>query len=440
MSQFIFESYTADISSGILSFSYILENQGEELRFHESLLLPAKDMQPIPEPVLHQLLQAVHIVLGLSYWKTYCPKKLIINNFTLSQEQADYWNMVYTKGLGEFFYRNKIDYRGLIQFPYDKDHVQTTSSYQSDQKTYLVGIGGGKDSIVSAELLKKHAVPFEGFIIETQKSYPIIDSIIEKIGVESVRVKRVIDPQLFRVNARTDVFNGHVPISSIYAWIGILISVLYGYRGLIVSNERSANIGNVSYLGSTINHQWSKSYEFERMLRKYIAAYISEDIEYLSLLRPFSEYSIVQLFAEYLQYFSVFSSCNRNFSIQNSAQSLWCGDCPKCAFVFALLAAFVPQRQLLGIFGQNLFDKPSLAVTYEELLGVKGFKPFECVGTPAEIRLAMYKVHQKGEYADTLMMKRFEKDVLPKLNPQQLEDEVTSIDNSVLPEHFQHII
>ncbi|QQS43718.1 hypothetical protein IPM65_06300 [Candidatus Roizmanbacteria bacterium] len=440
MSQFIFEGYTSDIHSSVMSFHYKIRHEGEELRFTENLILPNREVHSIPETLLHALLQTVHIVLGLSYWKTYCPKEIIIEGYSLTPAQADFWNTVYTKGLGEFYYRNEIDFRGLVKFPFDENQTQTPQTMKKSNR-YLIGVGGGKDSILSAEILKKNQINADGFVVETQKSYPLIETVLSSMKLDAIRIKRIIDPQLFAINKKEGVTNGHIPVSAVYACIGILTAALYGYDGLITSNERSADYGNVEYLGETVNHQWSKSREFETLFQTYIGKFISSDLLYVSLLRPYSEYTIVELFSKYPEYFSSFSSCNRNFNIiEHENSPRWCGTCPKCAFVFALLSAHISKKELTDLFQTNMYAQADLIPLYKELLGVSGFKPFECVGTPDEVKLAMVKAASQGEYKGTPVMDLFEQQILPKLDITTLEKEVTNIDRSVIPEQFRTMI
>ena len=97
------------------------------------------------------------MMLGISYYKLYCPSKIILKK-QISKEQAEFWNVVYKKGLGEFFYQNKIDPQGLINFPYDKKAENKSYSLESSNRM-LIGIGGGKDSIVAVEILKEQKNP-----------------------------------------------------------------------------------------------------------------------------------------------------------------------------------------------------------------------------------------------------------------------------------------
>lgn len=436
---FEFHSYNFDAENSKIEFFYNL-NVREKIEFKETLLLPAGFNTDIPSELFEQILQSVHLMLGISYWKLYCPKDIKLKTLSLSKEQAEFWNTVYTKGLGEFFYKNNIDFRELISFPY-KDSAQPKSVTFPRKDRSLVGIGGGKDSIVTAELLKSAGKEFSSFIVETQKEHTISHEITSLIGAEQLVIKRHVDPQLFELNNDPSTYNGHIPISAVFACIGLLAGVLYDYSYVVVSNERSANYGNTEYLGETINHQWSKTIEFEQMFQEYVKNYITPDLTYFSLLRPYSEYNITEMFTQYPRYFSAFSSCNSNYAINKELpHSKWCGECPKCAFVFIMMAAFLPKDQVLTIFGQNLLDKEGLIPTYKELLGVEGVKPFECVGTPEEVALAFYNVYKKGEYNEFVVMKMFERDVLSKVNSiEDLEKEVLKNGTDLIPEEFKQI-
>lgn len=439
MSQFIFDSYIFDRESREISFLYSIIHEGKTYHLKELLILPDRAYVEYEVELLKQILQAVHIALGMSYWKVFTPADIQFASYTLTEKQATYWNTVYTKGLGEFFFRNQIDFRNLVSFPSDPK-INTSQSPRTSHNKLLVGVGGGKDSAVSVELLKKDNRDIEGFVVETGKSYDIIDEMIQTSQIPSLRVRRMLDPQLIELNTYPDAHNGHVPISSIYAWIALLASILYGFDGYIASNERSANIGNVSYLGMEINHQWSKSLEFEMMTREYLEDMSAPSLKYISLLRPLTEYEIVEKFVQFPQYFSIFSSCNRNFSQSKNAPSKWCGECPKCAFVFSLLSAVLSEKEVLSIFGGNLLDKPSLEKTYRELVGIEGYKPFECVGTPEEMKYALLNVHKKGSFTDSLIMNLFVKQILPTLNAADIEKDIRSHDLSSLPQEFHHLL
>jgi len=165
------------------------------------------------------------------------------------------------QGLGEFFYKNKIDFGGLVKFPFNENVVSTPTDFPRKNRS-LLGLGGGKDSIVVAEILKSQNKDFD---LITGVS-GIQQEVSLAIGKKPLIVKRELDPNLFDINKESGVYNGHVPVSVYYAFILLLAAVLFDYKYILVGNEKSANYGNVEYLGEMINHQWSKSEEFENFL------------------------------------------------------------------------------------------------------------------------------------------------------------------------------
>lgn len=439
---FEYTGYNHDSENKKIQFHYHVTTSSEKINFTETIILPDKELSNVPKELLDLILHSLHIMLGISYWKLFCSPEIVIKTKPLTKAQAEFWNTVYTKGLGEFFYKNKIDFPGLVKFPYEEFATASSVSFPCTNRS-LVGIGGGKDSIVTAELLKKEHKDFFTFIIDTQHDHKIIHEIAKKIGKESLHIKREVDSKLFELNKRPDIYNGHIPISAIFAFIGILLGVLYDFKYIIVSNERSANIGNTEYLGEMVNHQWSKSYEFETMFQNYVKKYLTPDIQYFSLLRPFSEMVILKEFSKHTPYFLHFSSCNRNYKIKTTENipSNWCGNCPKCAFVFVLFAAFTSVDDAESIFCDDLLNKESLMKTYKELLGIEGVKPFECVGTPDEVKLAFYMLYKKGEFKDSIVMQMFEKEIVPEdLDVEDLKEQVFLIGEHAVPAEFQRIV
>jgi UDP-N-acetyl-alpha-D-muramoyl-L-alanyl-L-glutamate epimerase len=434
-STFIFSGHSWSPQEREATFSYTVSHNNEQFKFTEKLkFLEEQTLSNLPETLLKSILDNLSLVLGISYYKLFCPKQLVIKHTQLSKDQAEFWNTVYTKGLGEFFYQNKIDFRGLVSFPNSGSAGSAPIAFPRKNRA-LVGIGGGKDSIVAAELLKQMKKEITAFVVNT---HPIKEQTIDILAIDRIIVKREVDSQLLELNKREDVYNGHVPFSALMAFISLFTSLLYDYRYIVFANEESASYGNVTYLGQEINHQWSKSFEFEKLIQEYIARYITPDVSYFSLLRPFSEIAIIKQFTSYPQYFSVFSSCNKNFRMVASAEKKWCGECAKCAFAFVMLAAFLPKEQVVGIFGENLFAKESLLQTFKELLGVVNIKPFDCVGTPDEVRVAFNLALQKGEYNDDVVMQFFKADVLPQ-SPEieELQEKVFELSKRHrIPEEF----
>jgi len=406
--RFLFKGYGEDLGKGEILFHFALDSEKKIIDFTEKITFPSVASE-IPPALLKSTLNNLMLILGISYWKTYCPREIIIESNFLTKEMANFWNTVYTKGLGEFFYKNKINFRGRVKFPYIGNVQEKIITFARKERV-LLGLGGGKDSIVAGEILKGQKKDFDLFTVGTSQ---IQENVAEVIGRKPIVFKRELDLKLFDLNREKGTYNGHIPISVIYAFLGLFGAILYDYRNVVVGNEKSANYGNVEYLGQTINHQWSKSEEFERLFQDYVKTFITSSISYSSPIRNLNELEVVREFAKYPEYFKAFSSCNRNFKIlkqvQDDNRGKWCGECAKCVFVFTLLAGFISKEELLGIFGKNLFEKRSLLKTFKELLGLENFKPFECVGTPEEMRMALDRVSKKGEFSKTPLMEFYVK-------------------------------
>jgi UDP-N-acetyl-alpha-D-muramoyl-L-alanyl-L-glutamate epimerase len=398
--KFIFKGHDSNLEKGEVFFHFGLRGE-KNIDFTEKFFFPPV-INKVPGVLLKSLLDNLMLILGISYWKLYCPKEIIIESNFLSKEQAEFWNTIYTKGLGEFFYRNKINFRGLINFPYVEKSQANSVNFSRQDRT-LLGIGGGKDSIVVAEVLKEQNKEFD--VLSGEERIKI--EVSGAIGKDPIVFRRELDPKLFELNKEKGVYNGHIPISVVYAFLGVMACAFYDYRHFVVGNEKSANYGNVEYLGEVINHQWSKSEEFEKLFNEYIKKYITLDIEYSSPLRNMTELQVVDKFVKYPKYFKFFSSCNRNFRINNPSSQKWCGECPKCLFVFICLAAFLPKKEVLAIFGKNLLEEKNLIPLFEELIGARNFKPFECVGTQGEVKEALGKILKKGEFNEVILIKHF---------------------------------
>lgn len=427
--KFCFCGYNFDIKNSKIFFNYRIEFfNRDSLKFVETIIL-----QNVPEDLNQKLIQksleSLQLILGISYYKLYCPPKIVIS-FKLSKEQADFWNIVYKKGLGEFLYRNKLDLNQLARFPYSKIKINSERTKACDRA--LLGIGGGKDSIVAVELLKNFDIT--SFLVETQQKDIISENIIKKIEKPFLKVQRILDPKIFEIYE--GAYNGHIPISAVFAFLGILVATIYEYKYVIVANEHSSNFGNLTYQCETINHQWSKSIEFEMLLQEYVKKFITPDIIYFSVLRQFYEIRVAQMFAEQKKYFSLFTSCNKNFKVfKERPNSLWCGECPKCVFVFLMLAPFLSKKELLNIFQKNLFADNSLISLFQDLLGFGKIKPFDCVGTFEESQVALSLVLKK--FKNDIIIKTF----LPKIKNQQkfVEQVFKTIPALTLPTPFRFL-
>lgn len=367
------------------------------------------------------LLFHLSLALGISYYKLFPTYDLVVETWKLTEDQREFWKDFYTQWLWEFFYTNKLSPRSYCNFV---DGVKTAPAtlFHSTSSLPMIALGWGKDSLVSVEAVKKLTIPF--YTSTFGKDYHLHKVVGDRIWAPRLVMLRTMDPKLFEMNSQW-YYNGHVPISGIIAFVLVTGAYLYDYRYIIMSNEKSANEGNTVLDGISINHQRSKSYQFESDFNQYSKRYLSPEVEYFSLLRGMYEIKIAKIFAQYPQYFDSFSSCNNNFKVieaNKTTDQRRCGKCPKCAFVYATLRPFVSDADIQRIFGQELYNRENLLPLYKELLGIQGIKPFECVGTNEEVAYAMYLYYEniKDHSQFSPIMDFFRIELLPTLSPSQL--------------------
>jgi hypothetical protein len=377
--QFIFEGYIFEPSTGVLQLHYAMDGA---LHFTETYRFDFPYAE-YDQAALDRAVQALYFLAGVSYYKMYLPPELVIKKGELDAGMAEFFSRIYQRGLGEFWYVNNLDPHTSVTFPATTEHVEPVAS---KGEGLLVAIGGGKDSLVSIEVLREK----QSVTTWSLNHRPQLTPLVERIGLPHCWVEREWDPQIQELN-KQDALNGHVPISGIFACVGTIVAVLAGKRDVVMSNEQSANEPTLHYRGVAINHQYSKSQEFERDYQAYLQHTLGESVRYYSFLRPLSEVRIGELFAKvgFEKYKDVFSSCNRAF-VHGSDHMSWCGECSKCAFTFMALTPFVPRGKLEALWGgKNLLIDPALESTYRKLLGIEGDKPLDCVGDIKESRAAM---------------------------------------------------
>lgn len=395
-------------------------DEGEELI--ERIRFPqAPALAPGRVAAFNAALKLLHLVAGVSYYKAGVPPTLEVVDGPLDAATADLLEALYLHGLAEFAYRNGLDLRGRIVFP-RVDAARLSDPRTADAavaaaldlpRRTLVPIGGGKDSLVAIEAIKSVGGAATAVWIGNS---PLIAACAERTGLPTLNIGRELAPGLFELN-RLGAWNGHIPVTAVNSAILVVAAVLYGYDGIAFANERSASAATLEYAGQQVNHQWSKGYAFEQMLADWLHTHVAADLDYCSLLRPFAELAVTRAFAKLTPYFDVFSSCNRNFRLRGPKPAdRWCGQCPKCHFVFLALAPFIPKPRLLQIFGRNLLDDEQQGPGFDALLEYHEHKPFECVGEAAEARAAMFALSQRPEWQEDALIARFRQKILPQLD------------------------
>lgn len=409
--EFVFRSANWKMTDSqlVAKFDY----SANQHQFSHSVEIPAGEnrIAALDQLLLDKLVFSLGMVELLSYWKAFCSPVIKVEAGMLSKQQSDWWQRLLINGMGEYFFVNQIDFTApdfvTIVAGEDVDTTQIGETEQSESsqahtpdRSYLIPVGGGKDSIVTIELLKQfqpkqkvEQVRLTALVVNpTQAALDVV----EQSGLPMLNVKRTLDPQLLELN-RQGFLNGHVPFSASLAFISVLTSYLHGLDAVVLSNEASANEASLSYLGRDINHQYSKSFAFETDFRWYVNSLLPfESLKitapnYFSLLRPLNELQIGRLFAQYGQsYFGIYRSCNRG-----SKTNSWCNDCPKCLFAYLMLAPWLDESTMIGIVGQNLLDRADLLPVLQALIGVTPDKPLECVGLRQESLVACHLTIQR---------------------------------------------
>ncbi len=386
---FVYEGYDFGYSDHGLDIRFHF-NLADRFHFYPTTFIPHKTFF-IPEDQIMELLPNLVFHLGMieliSYWKAACSPQLIIRPHSLSPEQISWWKKIWFNGLGEFFYLNTIS-TDIEQFMEVKvastDELAPVTGDLASQ--VIIPVGGGKDSIVTMEIIgKSHgATP----LILNPRGASVHSMFMAGFAhAEMIGINRTIDPTLIELNDQ-GFLNGHTPFSALLAFLTVLSAMISGKRSIALSNESSANESTIP--GLPINHQYSKTFGFEQDFRNYVTTFICPNLDYFSFLRPLNEIQIAGLFTRYPDYFPVFKSCN-----VGSKSDSWCGSCPKCLFTYIMLAPFLKRDQLMAIFRKDLLDDITLKPVFDQLTGKAPEKPFECVGTISEVNAALTEIINK---------------------------------------------
>lgn len=378
------------------------EIDGAELRLHyaagahaftERIVLPGS-LAPFPAPTVTSLVRLLWLAAAPSYFKAFAPTEFHVDGGLTARERA-FVTALLRRGLGEFSYVNDLPevLATAVVAPDLPDDAGALPAVWEPERA-LVAVGGGKDSVVTLEALRQGL----DVTLFSVNRYAPIEATAATAELDLVHAARTLDPHLMELNA-AGAPNGHVPVTAVNSLLAVLSALVLEIDTVVFSNEASSSFGNTTWHGVEINHQWSKSLEFEQLLR---ASLPDGSPQYVSLLRPLTELRIMRRFASLPQYHAVFTSCNRAFKLDESQRTSWCRNCPKCRFVFLTLAPFVSRAELLGIFsGRDLFADPAQEEGFLELLGAPDrIKPLECVGEPDETRVALTLLTQHPDWKD----------------------------------------
>jgi hypothetical protein len=393
--EFRFHATRLDATKCSVEFDYELVSETHSETFTEKIsFTPVRSSDDVDWPRVTGLLTLLGAVLGLSYYKAAAPPRYVILQEGMTEAGCAYLREVITHGLAEFAYRNKLE-RPLspeIVVPGGCASPWPADAHVTPSGDPLVPIGGGKDSVVTVELLAQARMHPVQFAVNPND---VIKRVARIKGHPLISATRTLDPHLLSLNGH-GALNGHVPVTAMNSLIALVQARLVGFGPVVMSLEASASEATLWWGDMPVNHQWSKSNEAEQLLHDVLGPQAGLSAgAYFSLLRPYSELQIARFFSSLREYHPVINSCNRAFR-RGVEDARWCADCDKCRFIFLILSPFLPSSALTRMFADNLLDNENQIEGYRALLGLHDHRPFECVGEQAESMVAMnWIAHQE---------------------------------------------
>jgi hypothetical protein len=389
-----------DPESRTVTLRYVLDDRVE---FVETLTFetpPGPDADPAGPggPGFERALLHLHVAAGTSYYKTAAPGQVVVEGESLSAPELDLYHGLYDEGLREFAVTNGLPVprpvtvlagRGAAGHPLPAAGALPPG--------LLVPIGGGKDSMALIESVR-HLGPR----LFAVNPHPLVLALADEAGLDLVVVRRRLDPGLAALNA-AGALNGHVPITAIVSLVAVLGAFVHGYDTVAMAVERSASEETVTVGGVAVNHQYSKSREFELLLADLVRRTVAPELTYGSALRPYSELAIARAFAALTRYHGTFCSCNTAFRQGADAGDRWCGHCPKCRFVGLMLAPFLEPEELTAIIGTDMFADAAQVPGFAALMSDVD-KPFECVGERRESAAALHLLASRPAWRDSTVV------------------------------------
>lgn len=388
---------------GHVELRYALD---DELEFVEKYDLPeGTNVAAADAGRVDALLSLLHWIAGVSYFKTALPAAVRCETGAPPPATAALLEALYSEGLGELAYVNGL----ALPRPAFAAGPALSAPAVATSERVLVPIGGGKDSVVALETLRRSGRELALFSVGNPGAIARTAAVAD---LPHLVVRRRIDPGLVALN-RAGALNGHVPITAIVSCVALLTAELHGFGAVAMANERSASSGNVVWDGVEVNHQFSKGLCAERLLQAAVAE-AAPGLGLFSILRPASELAIARAFARLGRYHGAFTSCNAIFRIDPALRTAsWCGDCDKCRFVFLVLAPFSDPAHLRGVFGADLLDDERQFAGFALLTARGGHKPFECVGEEEESLAAIRLLAADERWRDHAVVRRLVAEVLP---------------------------
>jgi hypothetical protein len=390
------------------------------------------------DPAVDAAVRILFLMAGVSYYKTTAARTIDLGDLASSADERAFLREYYVHGLGEFAYRNGMDFDDLSVVGPEATSA-TRSEYVPLPRRPLIPFGGGIDSIVTVTALRDGGADGALCIVHPPDDrFAAIEDAAAVTGLPIVRIVREIDPLVWNGD-ELGFFNGHVPITAVITAAALVAAVLHERDAVVLSNEWSASVPTLVYEGGEVNHQWSKGIAFEEAFAHLVAARLGPDLSVFSYLRSRSELWVAQQFARLTEFHGVFRSCNRSFH-QDRHERLgqWCGDCDKCCFIDLILSPFMSGPSLNLVFGgHEPLENPQLEGRFLNLLGlVPDAKPFECVGDVGECRTALLLAADRTDRRDTLLLRSLRDAVIAAPDVHGAIDLLSPIGPNFIPERY----
>ena len=90
--------------------------------------------------------------------------------------------------------------------------------------------------------------------------------------------------------------------------------------------------------------------------------------------------------------------------------------------------------------GKDMLDDETQEEGFKELLGLSGFKPFECVGEVGESRLAFLIVAEREEFQNDALVKKL-RGQISEAEEETLRRRFLSVEPSeIIPSEFKNVV
>ncbi len=391
--------------------------------FTETVVFPDRvNLREMDASLRDDLACLAAIPIGASYYKA-APAERIAPEFAMTASGRHLTELVYGPGLGEFYVRNALGYPPCFTIAADvRGDAAKFPVFQESAAQAAVAFGGGKDSHVAANVIRAAGVePEYVSLVLSERVSARLQGMSE---TPVTMLHRTIDPRLIEISRSGEALNGHIPITGINSCLMMLYAAAKGLDWVVFANERDASEPTMEANGYSVNHQFSKSLEFENALRDgFMAA--GAPVQYFSVLRPVSALWIGRYLAtKAAGALDIFASCNRNFVFAGpdvlEEGRRWCGRCSKCVYTAVLLAPFLSVIRHAEVFqGQPLHD-PDNARYLREIAGLTGAKPWECVGERREVACTITHLLSHPEWSKVPLIKAIEPELFIRWDRDRL--------------------